>query len=99
MVDLLEIKMNDFQGCLNDLFRIHLDENQSLQFKLIEAKELSNFNQDKGKPFSLLFSSEEKGILPQQVYTIEHSQLGNLDVFLVPIGSDEKSINYEAIFT
>jgi hypothetical protein len=34
----------------------------------------------------------------QQIYRLSHSDLGNLDLFMVPIGVGEKGIRYEIVF-
>src|SRR5262245_53099009 len=51
------------------------------------------------RPFSLIFRQPEGAYLPQRIYSIEHAALGQLDLFLVPIGPDQRGMRYEAIFT
>jgi len=46
-------------------------------------------------PFSLVFQGGPDQTLPQAIYRVEHSRLGALDIFLVPIASGR----YEAVFT
>jgi hypothetical protein len=36
--------------------------------------------------------------VPQGIYKLENEKLGALEIFLVPIGPDEKGMRYEAIF-
>ncbi len=51
------------------------------------------------EPFSLIFRAESREFfLPQSVYRIWHPVLGDLDVFLVPVGPDETGMCFEAIF-
>ena len=99
MLDLLQIRINDFENHLNESFKINFKDNQYLTVKLIEIKKFSNFSEDKGKPFSLIFYSEENIVLPQQIYNLEHPVLGQVDLFLVTIGPNKQGMNYEAIFT
>jgi hypothetical protein len=40
-------------------------------------------------------SAENHG---QQIYRLSHADLGTLDLFMVPIGADEKGIRYEIVF-
>ena len=36
--------------------------------------------------------------LPQRTYRMEHAEIGTFEIFLVPIGPDEKGLRYEAVF-
>jgi hypothetical protein len=50
--------------------------------------------------FSLVFCAPANARLPQQTYCTEHPDLGALDIFLVPIGPDQKGrgLQMEAVF-
>jgi hypothetical protein len=37
-------------------------------------------------------------VLEQATYTLDHAELGELTLFLVPIAADETSRTYEAVF-
>ena len=50
-------------------------------------------------PFSLLFRASGASDLPQSTYRLEHAALGELDLFLVPIGPDAVGMRFEAIFS
>lgn len=51
------------------------------------------------EPFSLIFRAESREFfLPQSVYRIAHPVLGDLDVFLVPVGPDATGMCFEAVF-
>jgi hypothetical protein len=51
-------------------------------------------------PFSLLFKScdSSSNILPQKLYRMAHDDMGELEIFLVPIARDESGVTYEAAF-
>lgn len=49
-------------------------------------------------PFSLIFRAEDPRILPQRIYRIEHTVLGGLSIFLVPIGKNKDGVSYQAVF-
>lgn len=49
-------------------------------------------------PFSLILSGPRTPALPQATYSMQHPQLGAIDLFLVPVGQDAKSIQYEVTF-
>jgi len=48
--------------------------------------------------FSLFFDGPADAVLPQQSFQLRHEAMGELDIFLVPISSDEKRVRYEAVF-
>lgn len=50
------------------------------------------------EPFSLTFSGPLEPFLPQATYSFEHELLGALDIFIVPVGRDAESVQYEAVF-
>lgn len=49
-------------------------------------------------PFSLLFRAPEQHIMPQGIYRLSHAAMGDLDIFIVPIGRDADGVTYEASF-
>ena len=47
--------------------------------------------------FSLLFHAPGPGHLPQQIFTLSHPDLGDFDLFLVPLGPQGDRMRYEAV--
>src|SRR5262245_10635278 len=47
--------------------------------------------------FSMVFSGPQSAPLKQGIYRLDHGVLGGLDLFLVPVGKDQKGVQYEAI--
>ena len=43
--------------------------------------------------FSLIFRASQSAPQPQQIFTLRHTELGELDLFLVPVGPEE----YQAV--
>jgi hypothetical protein len=90
-----------FSEHLGSTFRIHPDSSPPLDFELISATELggSAGEETHRQPFSIVFRGPGDVLLPQRIYRMEHEVIGVFDLFLVPIGPDEKGLHYEAIFT
>ena len=63
----------------------------------VELVEVTEISREPGgrAPFSLVFKGGPKPPLEQRIYRVEHDELGELDIFLVPIAVDQ----YEAVFT
>lgn len=50
-------------------------------------------------PFSLLFACPSLHQAMQSQFTLKHDATGELDVFLVAVGQDERGLLLEAVFT
>ena len=48
--------------------------------------------------FSLVFRGPVEPALPQGTFRVSHEELGDLELFLVPIGRDDGGVRYEAAF-
>ena len=48
--------------------------------------------------FCLLFQGPVSPRLPQQIYSVEHDQLGSFSLFLTAVAGDAEGISYEAVF-
>ena len=52
-----------------------------------------------GGSFSLLWQSDNEAILPQGNYVMKNGTLGEVELFIVPVGQASEGIHYEAVFT
>ena len=50
------------------------------------------------EPFNLLFRGPLEPFLEQQMVVLQHDELGQLELFLVPVGQDDQGYYYEAVF-
>ena len=61
-------------------------------------RQASRSHGDRTELFSLTFVGPRDKPLPQATYSLEHPELGMLDIFLVPIGPDASGqLRYEAV--
>jgi hypothetical protein len=94
---------DDFQPCLNQSFHLRFDPPVDLALELVQVTDLGEVpapGQARRRAFSLLFyGPPSRGCLPQRIYRLEHTGLGALDIFLVPIGPEMGRMRYEAIFS
>ena len=65
-------------------FVVHRPDGSAVEMELVEAEELS----DRGQCFSLVFRGGDEA-LDQQMYRLEHGELGEFELFLVPIAPTE----------
>jgi hypothetical protein len=78
-----------------------LDERDALlvQAELVEVNALGTGAPDAPRePFSLVFRGPAAPALAQRIYRLVVDELGELDLFLVPIGLDGTGMRYEAVF-
>jgi hypothetical protein len=92
----------EFSQYVNTKFHVKAEASQPVELYLVDVKGYEN----KGEPgspggmerFSVFFSGPGDCYLPQKVYSLEHDRMGPFDIFLVPIGRDDRGYNYEAVF-
>jgi hypothetical protein len=48
--------------------------------------------------FSAVFRGPAERMMPQHIYHLRHPSLGELELFLVPVGKQGQSILYEVVF-
>lgn len=48
--------------------------------------------------FSLFFDGPPDSFLPQGIFQMRHDNMGDFEVFLVPISGDQNGFRYEAVF-
>ena len=94
---LASFTLETFSGRIGETFRVRPDAQIALDFELISATGLGEKPGD--RPFSIVFRGPGDVLLPQRIYRTEHAQIGSFELFLVPIGPDEKGLRYEAVFT
>ncbi len=85
-----------FAENLNTKFLLRTDDGNVLELELTSIREVKS--EPHQEQFALVFSGPGSIYLPQRIYQLEHERMGELALFLVPIGKDEKGFIYEAAF-
>jgi pimeloyl-ACP methyl ester carboxylesterase len=92
-----------FSGHVGSVFRVYPDPGDPLDFELISVTGLGERPEGESsgrrQPFSIVFRGPGNVLLSQRIYRMEHAEIGSFDLFIVPIGPDEKGLRYEAVFT
>lgn len=98
------VTVNTFGPLIRSDFRILVDESSWLEVTLeaVEAAGLQAADAARAagrrEPFSIVFRGPVEPVLPQRIYRLEHAELGELELFLVPIAQDADGTRYEAVF-
>ena len=94
-----QLEISFFKPLINQKFNIQLANNTTLVVQLIEITPGKKFDNDTQRdPFSIVFRGPREISIPQGIYKIDHETAGRLEIFLVPIGPDEKGMCFEAVF-
>ena len=88
-----------FLPLLHQTFRLAVDSGP-VDLELVDCSKLPDHTGPgrKREPFSLLFRGPASPVHPQRIYTVEHQQIGPLEIFLVPVARTAAGIEYQAIF-
>lgn len=97
MLDLAKVRLEQFAACLNQDFAIVLPDG-ALLLQLAEARPLGKGSESMRDPFALTFRGRAGLRLPQGIYKMRSSQMGEMEIFLVQIGADRTGSTFEAVF-
>jgi len=84
-----------FSKLLNTNFAI-LNAENGVKLELIEVSEL--IISPRQERFSLVFRGPKEVFLGQGMRRLKHPQMGEFDLFLVPIGENAQGYSYEVVF-
>ena len=84
----------DFAPHLHTRFRVA----ELAEYEL-ELAEVADFSSSQLEQFSLIFTGVASPWLNQGLYNLAHPQMSECELFLVPLGPDEKGMRYEAAFS
>lgn len=85
-----------FFACLHSKFRVLNVTPEQFDLELVEVSELKVTSRQ--QTFSIVFLGPGDKLMPQHIYRLQHEVLGEIDLFLVPVGSKEQGYEYEAVF-
>ena len=93
-----ELTESEFSKHVNSKFNLALND-RTLQLELVEVKgyRAGEHEQQGMERFSAFFNGPGDAPLLQQVYQLSHDQMGEFDIFLVPISGDQRGYRYEAV--
>jgi hypothetical protein len=86
----------EFTSNLNTKFQVHLDENTRVELVLTEVSELKLH--PKQEEFTIVFRGPLDAYLGQGAGWFTHDQMGQFELFVVPIRQDQQGFYYEAVF-
>jgi hypothetical protein len=90
----------EFSKHLNTKFRFKLDADTEIELELSQVKPYSkrHLEHEGMERFSAFFVGPEQPPLQQMTYSVNHEQMGEFELFLVPVARVEGGFRYEAVF-
>ncbi len=84
-------------------FRVHASPAETVELVLLEVTQGPPLGRGSGgggqyESFSLLFQGPGTRLLSQTTYRFAHEQVGEFDLFIVPIAKAQEGYHYEAVF-
>jgi hypothetical protein len=108
----VELVSETFSGCVGETFQVAPAEGDAFETVLSSCEETPYGEASEWRrtiervPFSLLFHARPAdaggaagaGSLPRQgTFTLRHPELGEFQLFMVPLGPDEQGMRWQAV--
>jgi hypothetical protein len=90
------LNRDDFAAHLNTTFNVYFRDEEPTPVELIEVTPLRERN--RAASFSMVFQGPPEPVWNQRLLRVEHPELGEGEIFLVPFAQVEKGVQYEAQF-
>ena len=89
-----------FEAKKSDVFEIQFEEGRrsSCRIEDITSSQAPAGSRE-GQQFSVVFANDSATVFEQGVYPVTHAELGEFELFLVPVFGDDQGVHYEAVFT
>jgi hypothetical protein len=92
----------DFAPHVGSPFRVRLSPIRRISVTLTEATDGAPKSPGRsgarGEAFSLLFAGARRTAFAQETYRVDHAAMGDLTLFLVPVGRPGRTQTYQAVF-
>lgn len=103
-MNLDELTHVDFEPLINTVFAVTITETDTISLELTSVRTMPESPQSptpvaRKQSFALIFRGPAQPLLPQCMYNFGHPTLGIIaGMFIVPIGANSESAQYEAVF-
>lgn len=100
----VELVSETFASRIGESFELILGSGEHLETVLIACEVTKYGDPDELRerlgrvPFALQFASPDRErYAPQQTFTVRHGELGEFELFVVPLGPGDEGMLYEAV--
>ena len=91
---------SDFEPFLGEAFAVDVEGAETFEIELVEAARIGSDSSytTREEPFAVVYRGPHDPLLQQGMYRLNHEGLGEITLFLVPVGPDDEGMRYEAVF-
>ncbi len=98
------LTVDDFRPAVGQAFVLDAGGAGKFDLELVQARTIGPDapavdESGQRSPFALDLRGPVDPLLPQSIYRLEHDSVGEIEIFIVPVGRTEAGTDYEAIFT
>ena len=86
----------EFSKNANSKFQVQVNENTTVELELTDISEIKLHPRQ--EEFTIVFRGPLDGFLGQGARNFKHDQMGEFELFIVPIRQDAQGFYYEAVF-
>ncbi len=95
-----KLTKDHFEKYLNSIFSIQFQPEINLDAELIGVKGLGGDTDLERQPFSITLRTDQKDqYYSQATFVVKHPEMGDLTLFLSPLGPDKAGMLYEGVFS
>ena len=96
----MDYTAENFSQHLNTKFKVKVESGEPVELELVEVEVRKSQSDEEAsmERFSTFFHGPANSFLPQHTDDLVHPEMGEMQIFLVPLGQDHKGITYEAVF-
>lgn len=87
---------DEFAQGANTKFQVQTGPDSVVELELIEVSDVKLYPQQ--EEFAIVFRGPLNAFLGQGIRQLKHEQMGEFELFIVPIRQDEQGFYYEAVF-
>jgi hypothetical protein len=91
-----KIRAEQMAGYVGTQFKIIDNSSPVLSLSLVRVVE--SVKTERSEAFSLFFQGPNEIFVPQGTRRLKHADLGEMDIFLVPVAKTNAGYEYEAVF-
>lgn len=86
----------EFSKHANTKFHVKLDQHPPVDLDLVEVSELKVYPQQ--EEFTIVLRGPLEAFLDQGMRVLKHDQMGEFELFIVPVSQNAEGFYYEAVF-
>ncbi len=94
-----KLMLETFTGRVGEVFTVSGSDVPTMELRLAEASAWGAPQNGGRQPFSLIFHGPMEPVMWQRIAPVSHAELGEMEIFLVPIGPERGVMRYQAVFS